>query len=257
VFLKIAEAAPERLDEAEARLWPPKPDAVGEQSRYERPPEVKSEPPEEPAWTKRRLGDRPTPTEPPGKPEAQSGPTAALNKLISETADRPISQEDLAAASQQVRENLSIPMWVPPQAPEEWRRLSYELIVARLNREHAVVRNVGKATLVAAKMMIKDYPLQREIVFQNQTDFRLQYSHVPCFVRVYEAGGSVKTASKTLGEWWLRSPDRENVDGMAFAPGKPKVIEENWARYINLWTGFAVRPRRGKCDKIKYHIREV
>jgi hypothetical protein len=58
-----------------------------------------------------------------------------------------------------------------------------------------------------------------------------------------------ETKPVPLAKYWLQHPHRRQYDGVVFRPLKEV------AGYFNLWTGFAVEPRPGCCDKFLAHIR--
>ena len=71
-------------------------------------------------------------------------------------------------------------------------------------------------------------------------------------------GNRVKWIKNTKGEdksiplakHWLHHPQRQQYDGVVFRP------EKQVDGYFNLWTGFAVEPREGCCEKFLAHIRD-
>ena len=56
-----------------------------------------------------------------------------------------------------------------------------------------------------------------------------------------------------IGHWWLDHPARRTYHGVTFLPGGEPVIDD----WLNLWTGFGVRPRKGEWGRMKEHIFEV
>jgi hypothetical protein len=55
-------------------------------------------------------------------------------------------------------------------------------------------------------------------------------------------------------DYWLAHPDRRTYQGLTFLPGADATTREG---FYNLWRGFAVEPREGKCDLMLAHIEET
>jgi hypothetical protein len=59
-----------------------------------------------------------------------------------------------------------------------------------------------------------------------------------------------ETKPMALAKYWLEHPQRRQFDGVVFRPLK------DVPGYFNLWTGFAISPRPGCCDKFLAHIKD-
>ena len=109
--------------------------------------------------------------------------------------------------------------------------------IEKINAEYAIVQVGGRTTI----MHITHDPIfERKMeVFLRKEDFLLQFLNK-------------QMGEKTLGEEWLRDPDRREYKGLIFAPGD-KCPEG----YYNLWDGFAVEPKQGDWRKFAEHTRFV
>ena len=113
----------------------------------------------------------------------------------------------------------------------------------QMNRDFAVVV-IGSKVRIARWIPNPLMPESQTIEFMQEADFiRLFANHrVP-----------VNGAHMTLGSAWLHHLDRRQyIGGVLFAPG-----EELSNQHLNLWTGFGVKPKRGKIKPILDFIREV
>lgn len=59
-----------------------------------------------------------------------------------------------------------------------------------------------------------------------------------------------ETKPVALAKYWLQHPQRREYNGVVFRP------HQKVDGYFNLWTGFAVTPQPGCCDKFLAHIRD-
>jgi hypothetical protein len=57
----------------------------------------------------------------------------------------------------------------------------------------------------------------------------------------------------SLGDWWLKHPQRRQYRGVVFQPAGAPIIS---GRY-NLWTGWGVEPKQGDWNLLRKHIRET
>ncbi len=120
---------------------------------------------------------------------------------------------------------------------------SLPLWLEKMNQDFAVVVIGGKVR-IARWTPDPLMPEAQTIEFMQEADFLRLFSNR----RV-----TVNEAAMTLGSAWLHHPDRRQyTGGVLFAPG-----EELSSHNLNLWTGFGVKPKRGKKKPILDFIREV
>lgn len=117
-----------------------------------------------------------------------------------------------------------------------------------LNTKHAVVRDVGGHCRVISEGW--DEELGRTTLsYQTASDFVTYYQNQTMEMTVTGKDGP-KVVSVPVGKWWLTHPQRRSYERVIFAPGR------EFPGSYNLWTGFAVDPRPGKCELYLNHIRE-
>ncbi len=109
-----------------------------------------------------------------------------------------------------------------------------------MNKLHAVV-NVGGKCRVMNIGTDPDTGL-RDFTFSSPADFKAFYSN-----RKIE---SEEGRELTLGALWFSSLWRKDYLGITFNP------METPEGYFNLWTGFAVEPKKGDCSKFLEHVQE-
>lgn len=125
-----------------------------------------------------------------------------------------------------------------------------EPLLQELNDKHAVVESwAGKCvTIEEVQEPIAEGKWRSRLVVQSFSDFRNRYMNK--FVTV----GQKKTGEAVIesaGNWWLKSPDRRQYQGITFAPGRD--VEG----FYNLWRGFAVQAIPGDCSMYLTHLRDV
>jgi hypothetical protein len=113
--------------------------------------------------------------------------------------------------------------------------------VEALNQEHAVVNWEGKYVILNEE---RD-PIHnwKVITFSSSADLNLRYQNQTVFV------GRKPTC---IAKAWLDHPNRREYRGIVFAPRQAIA-----PKYYNLWQGFAVTPRPGKCGLILEHIHDT
>jgi hypothetical protein len=117
----------------------------------------------------------------------------------------------------------------PPDGP---MALGYD--VEALNQEYAIVK-VGSQTVIYQEDPTAQEPEHRLRMLTVQA-FRMWFANR--FTEVLDRDGRIKRV--TWANRWLQDPHRRQYEGLEFypdphnAPGNPK--------YLNLWTGFDVRP---------------
>jgi hypothetical protein len=118
--------------------------------------------------------------------------------------------------------------------------------VELLNQKHAVIGNYGTKCAV---LSWERWNINREVMmptFQTFTDFRNRYMN-----RYVEKETEDGVKKVPAGKYWLSSPRRLGYESVSFEPGAPEVLPGN---RLNLWRGFAVRPRQGCWDRMHDHI---
>lgn len=66
-----------------------------------------------------------------------------------------------------------------------------------------------------------------------------------------------KGKKKTKADIFLSSPRRRTFRKIVMNPKITGNYEEGGAQFYNLWSGLAVIPRQGCCEKTKQHMQEV
>lgn len=116
-----------------------------------------------------------------------------------------------------------------------------KLFMPELNARHAVVPSGGRVQILNEET---DMELGRRVLtFSSRTDFVLLYENRTLWVD----GEAVD-----IGSYWLRSPERRQYEGLAFAPGR------DIGGYYNTFQGWALEPDpRGSCERFKAFMQEV
>jgi len=116
-----------------------------------------------------------------------------------------------------------------------------KVFMPELNARHAVVPAGGRVQILNEET---DMELGRRVLtFSSRTDFVLLYENRQTWVD----GEAVD-----IGSYWLRSPERRQYEGIAFAPGR------EIGGYYNTFQGWALEPDpRGSCNLYKAFLQEV
>lgn len=108
--------------------------------------------------------------------------------------------------------------------------------VGKLNREWALVLMGSKAVMVREQPKA---PLEDRVRVLGLDAFRAKYLN-----RVTQVlGGDGKLKTITWADRWLRDRERRSFDGIEFHPDPEDA--PGTSGYLNLWRGFAVKPRAG------------
>lgn len=138
---------------------------------------------------------------------------------------------------------------------DEQERLQYtpheeRAILARINREHAVVLDRGGSSMILAYDV---NPATGRVVynFWKQDQFLVKYMN-----ETVQIGVGDKIASMEMGKWWLRQKERRMYTGICYDP--EHIEKDQWGAHVkegklNLWTGFGVEARKGDWKRIMYH----
>ena len=115
--------------------------------------------------------------------------------------------------------------------------------VAELNKTYAVIL-LGNQFVVMKQGKTADGKPSRNFMtvgsFENWMGNRVKLLTNP----------KGETKPMPLAKYWLQHPQRRQYDGVIFRP--QKEVDG----YFNLWTGFAVQPQPGCCDKFLAHVRD-
>jgi hypothetical protein len=118
-------------------------------------------------------------------------------------------------------------------------------LVKWMNKHHAVVREGGKTHVITEE---RDPIFGRRVLTRSSfADFKRFYMNTLIPLSASRPGQQPRT--ETAGKVWLEHPDRRQFSGVVFAP------QGAAADYLNLWTGFAVEPKRGNWSSFDRHIR--
>jgi hypothetical protein len=125
-------------------------------------------------------------------------------------------------------------------ADEKLKAVPYSL--GWMNKRHAVIFDYGGKCVVA-----DTYGEEVHVVAFE--DFKKRYQN-----RIAREGRRVLT----VGDWWLAHDGREEYQGLVLRPDTlEREIVDGGLRYLNLWRGFAVRPRQANWPRMRDHIYEV
>jgi energy-coupling factor transporter ATP-binding protein EcfA2 len=132
-----------------------------------------------------------------------------------------------------------------------------EAVVAELNKQHAVVIVGGKAVIMREQESSRrDGGLEMSLM--DAASFKLFHANQSVWVESATNGGKGDPKGKyvTIGDWWLKSPQRRTYKGLTFRPSGNAPDG-----FYNLWHGFAVEPRDGgmtdnkwKCSRLLSHM---
>jgi Mesyanzhinovviridae DNA primase len=111
--------------------------------------------------------------------------------------------------------------------------------VERLNAEYAVIISAGK---VAVLREYEDEEGLPAFALMSAENFKLWLANLPGLI-----GGK---RAVSVADFWLRHPDRRQYAGIGFMP------ENARPGWYNLWRGFAVERRLGRCDLFLAHLRD-
>lgn len=128
-------------------------------------------------------------------------------------------------------------------------------VVAELNKQHAVVLAGDKAVVLRESPRATGEP-GFEVLLLSESAFRMFYRNRTVDIMV-ERDGETRKKTVPIADWWMKSADRRQYEGITFAPGIPAHPD-----YYNLWHGYAVEPRAGslfsnamKCRRLLSHIK--
>lgn len=112
-----------------------------------------------------------------------------------------------------------------------------------MNSKYVIVMEGGKTIVMHQK---HDPVLGRlKLVRSNTTDINKLHKEPVIIPRRDEPHIIIP-----LGKYWLENPRARRYDSVIFYPGKTT------ANCYNLWQGFAVEARKGKCDLLLKHVKD-
>lgn len=103
---------------------------------------------------------------------------------------------------------------------------------------------------------------RKVVVLQSLEDFRNRFMNRYVTVgRTKNKDGKEVDAEMPVGKWWLTHPMRRQFHSLTFEPLSGEVVghdlDDPDSRQLNLWTGFAVKPRPGDWSRMRAHILNV
>jgi hypothetical protein len=119
--------------------------------------------------------------------------------------------------------------------------------IVRLNRQHAVIANLGGKCVIMEFVPSSVTPGATEPAYQTFTSFRERYLNQYVYDRL-----SGKRMS--VGQFWLGHQRRRQYEGLDLVPHGPEVLPGN---IFNLWRGWGVDPKEGDWSLLRKHVHEV
>jgi hypothetical protein len=154
-------------------------------------------------------------------------------------------EEDAAAAEPEQRGQL-IPFEPEPEDDEASPPVYTPKDIIKLNRQHAVIANLGGKCVIMEFVPSNVTPGTTEPAYQTFTSFRERYLNQ----YVYDGGGK----RMSLGQFWLAHQRRRQYEGLDLVPHGPEVLPGN---IFNLWRGWGVDPKEGDWSLLRKHVDEV
>jgi ABC-type multidrug transport system fused ATPase/permease subunit len=149
---------------------------------------------------------------------------------------------------------IMLPAVVPPPPPPlQPPKSDWDEAVAAMNKQHAIIENVGNKTVIASWEPSPIDLGRLMVVFQSKESFLLRYSNRFVSIEVPDGRGGINRLTPPLGGWWLGHRDRLQFRGVTFRPGGPKVVHE----CLNLWQGWGVEAKPGDWGLIREHVEQV
>ena len=117
--------------------------------------------------------------------------------------------------------------------------------INELNLRHAIIRLGGKCLILNEET---DPVFKRpDISFSSPFDFKTMYANQEVWIPTSRSAKPV-----SIGELWLKDPNRRQFEGLVFDPGAPG----NNGCY-NLYRGLAIAPVKGSWKLMQEHIYHV
>jgi uncharacterized protein DUF5906/bifunctional DNA primase/polymerase-like protein len=125
-----------------------------------------------------------------------------------------------------------------------WLKLADLDAIEEMNTKHFWVR-LGKDDVIGRE------DNHGGVVFQRPKNLYSEYANRKIVMGENEKTG--KPEIKPLFVAWLEAPNRRSYKEVVFAPPPLDSGEGNY----NLWTGYAIEPAEGRCDRFLEHMHEV
>lgn len=112
-------------------------------------------------------------------------------------------------------------------------------------------------------IFINSYAGKSAVTYQqyNEVTERDELSFIPLdtFKNMYlNRSIQVGRSAFTLGQWWLQHSSRNTVSGVIFDPSENEtIVRKNNSKYLNLWEGFSVEPKKGSWYWTTRHIYHI
>ena len=119
-------------------------------------------------------------------------------------------------------------------------------IVEEINKTHAIINIQGKIVII--NFGVDPISGRENLTFSSQDGFKLWYKNKFIFMPPDERGKQKRINHAVI---WLESKLRQQYSGLVFDPA-----DRPHDGFYNLWKGFAVKPKKGKCPLYYDHIRE-
>lgn len=117
-----------------------------------------------------------------------------------------------------------------------------------LNSKHIFINSYGGKSAVTY-LHFNEVTERDEINFAQVETFKNMYLN-----RTIQVG----RAAFTLGQWWLQSSTRNAVNGVIFDPSEhSQIVVKNGNKYLNLWEGYSVAPKKGSWYYTSRHIYRI
>lgn len=163
---------------------------------------------------------------------------------------RPIAEADREKSFLEDRCKNGRAKATPPVKPQvkTYTEMSDDEAVEELNKKHGAI-HTGRFAILTEKLNPS-----------GTMDFTLETKQ--SFLDTYE-NQVVRTTKKgrpiTKAAIWIKSPNRRTYDGFTFNPSlKPTPWKKgDKASFYNLWKGFTVEPKEGKCSSFKVFVKEI
>jgi Family of unknown function (DUF5906)/Primase C terminal 2 (PriCT-2)/Bifunctional DNA primase/polymerase, N-terminal len=123
-----------------------------------------------------------------------------------------------------------------------WRQSEHEAALDEMNAQFFVAKEGGKTWVISFE---RDHA-RLVPTYMRFSDFTNLYMN-----RSVKIEDGKKVQYVPLGKWWLQHPERQQYDGLVFAPGNPAAVIDG---RFNLWRGWGVEPRRGNWKLMRKHI---
>jgi len=120
-------------------------------------------------------------------------------------------------------------------------------VIAEWNEHHAHVLAGSKSNVLQEFTTAEGYI---DFKLLSSAAFHEWYAEYKIQVGTTEDGEPV---FMPVSKYWLRHPQRRKYGDIGFFPGG---IPLGMPGYYNLWRGFAVEPRKGKCSRFLAHLRD-